>query len=676
MCRLPLAFLVILVLRPCVISAEHHSFEWIVEDWVVDFLRPTADLGGKAKRQTPFKIPEANRKGAILVNGQYPGPTVEVFENDTVSINVVNGMISESTSIHWHGIHPHETPWTDGTVGVTQAPIGPGQNYTYTFKAWPAGTHYWHSHMDGMQSAKGLRGAFLVKERDVAKFPKYDEDKLVILADEWQNPEVCLKLEGAMAGNDVCSDIDYASVNGQVAWGDLQKPDLSKYPYPLIAVDKGKCYRMRFIMMASNAENYIVKMAGHDMTLIALDGVPVRPLQITTLNMHIGERADVIVCADQEEGYYPMEMTYDYACSLTPGHFIPPGFHAVSSCNFYAFLKYSGMKRWPFGPKVPSSPSGTGGGKNPRTVEGVPFDLTKPGDWKKTGPVENEPLPAKADVSFTVSLGLNGPLYDQPTDQPMRHGRWYMDVDGRRKSWEKPLTPLLHTKNKCGTNGAPVLDIPEDAQTVEIVLNNLSPTAHNIHMHGMLFQVVNIANFEWCNVNRTDCFLMPKQLNPCPSKNRRWADENHTSGLEDLYWGCAYDPEEDVKTQNLDNPLLKDSFQLWQRSWAVIRFQATFPGVWQFHCHMEQHIPLGMIFAVNVLPSKQPPIPHDVPTEGPCPVWSGDAGRAMAGDAAAKDVVVAENAMLKQRVKDLEKQLEAETALADKCHATPSPIAM
>ena len=29
------------------------------------------------------------------------------------------------------------------------------------FKAWPAGTHYWHSHVDGMQSAKGLRGAFI-----------------------------------------------------------------------------------------------------------------------------------------------------------------------------------------------------------------------------------------------------------------------------------------------------------------------------------------------------------------------------------------------------------------------------------------------------------------------------------------------------------------------------------
>ena len=85
------------------------------------------------------------------------------------------------------------------------------------------------------------------------------------------------------------------------------------------------------------------------------------------------------------------------------------------------------------------------------------------------------------------------------------------------------------------------------ATTIEIVLNNLSPTAHNIHMHGMLFQVVNMANFKWCNVNRTSCFLMPKQLNPCPKKNRQFADNNHTSGLEDLYWGCAYDPVEDKK---------------------------------------------------------------------------------------------------------------------------------
>ena len=153
------------------------------------------------------------------------------------------------------------------------APIQPGHNYTYEFRAYPAGTHYYHSHMDGMQSAKGMRGAFIVKKKPENDpwTGMYDEEKLVILSDEWQDPDVCLKLEGAMAGNDVCSDIDYASVNGQWAIGQYQDFD-KKYPYPLIDVEQGKCYRMRLMMMASNAENYIFSIAGHSMKLIALDG--------------------------------------------------------------------------------------------------------------------------------------------------------------------------------------------------------------------------------------------------------------------------------------------------------------------------------------------------------------------------------------------------------------------
>ena len=71
---------------------------------------------------------------------------------------------------------------------------------------------------------------------------------------------------------------------------------------------------------------------------------------------HIGERADVIVCADQAPGYYPLEMLYDYACDLTPGHFIPPGFHPVSSCKFYGFLHYANETELTYG--APTSPKG------------------------------------------------------------------------------------------------------------------------------------------------------------------------------------------------------------------------------------------------------------------------------------------------------------------------------
>ena len=112
--------------------------------------------------------------------------------------------------------------------------------------------------------------------------------------------------------------------------------------------------------------------------------------------MHIGERADVIMCADQDPGYYPIELTYDYACSLTPGHFIPPGFHPVSACNFYGFLHYANEPETTYGP--PSSIHGTGGGADPQPRAGVPFDLTNPGDWNKTQPVEVRPEPEEPDV--------------------------------------------------------------------------------------------------------------------------------------------------------------------------------------------------------------------------------------------------------------------------------------
>ena len=64
-----------------------------------------------------------------------------------------------------------------------------------------------------------------------------------------------------------------------------------------------------------------------------------------------------------------------------------------------------------------------------------------------------------------------------------------MDLEDRRHSFRMPRTPLLHTKGQCGTNGAPVIDVPENATTVEVVINNLSPTSHVVHLHGFTFKV-------------------------------------------------------------------------------------------------------------------------------------------------------------------------------------------
>ena len=67
-----------------------------------------------------------------------------------------------------------------------------------------------------------------------------------------------------------------------------------------------------------------------------------------------------------------------------------------------------------------------------------------------------------------------------------------------------------------------------------------------------------------------------------------------------------------------------------------------------------------MITALNVLPSKQKPIPDSVPTEGPCPVWSAPTHATLAEGAAAADAALqAENARLQQRVTELEASIAA-----------------
>jgi len=88
-----------------------------------------------------------------------------------------------------------------------------------------------------------------------------------------------------------------------------------------------------------------------------------------------------------------------------------------------------------------------GGGKHPKPTVGVPFDLTKPGDWfGKTHPVDVRPEPEEPDARFTIALGLKAPLYSKPTDHPLTMSRWYMDIDGRRQTWRRPSTPFAHQK--------------------------------------------------------------------------------------------------------------------------------------------------------------------------------------------------------------------------------------
>ncbi|ELU05032.1 hypothetical protein CAPTEDRAFT_125996, partial [Capitella teleta] len=101
------------------------------------------------------------QRNVIAINGQMPGPVIEVMEGAEVVVEVFNNLLTEGLTIHWHGMHQKKSPYMDGAAYISQCPIQAKQKFTYKFKAYPAGTHFYHGSFAN-QRVDGLFGMIIV----------------------------------------------------------------------------------------------------------------------------------------------------------------------------------------------------------------------------------------------------------------------------------------------------------------------------------------------------------------------------------------------------------------------------------------------------------------------------------------------------------------------------------
>ncbi|KAL2828159.1 laccase-1 [Aspergillus cavernicola] len=130
----------------------------------------------------------------ILTNRAYPGPDLIWDEGDDIEVLVINHL-PFNTTVHWHGLDMRETPWADGVPGLSQTPIEPDSAYVYTFKAYPAGTFWYHSHYKGLMQ-DGQVGAIYIRRKPDAPRPysaiTEDETELEQLKIAEDNPNLIL----------------------------------------------------------------------------------------------------------------------------------------------------------------------------------------------------------------------------------------------------------------------------------------------------------------------------------------------------------------------------------------------------------------------------------------------------------------------------------------------------
>ena len=282
-----------------------------------------------------FTVDGNSFRSILTINSRFPGPTLIVPSNAIVVVDVSNTLDSEAISIHWHGMHQMNTPWMDGVEHITQCGISPASSFRYIFRAFPAGTHWYHSH-SGAQRTDGLFGALIVREESTllnqimssvnyGQFQDLPDQHTLTLID-WQasnSIELFSQIHGGIRFFNrntpptspttepdprvprTCSP-DGVEVGPVSFWSGLingrgrhRDVPLNKTSLSTFKVQRNSRYRFRLIG-AQGLFAFRFSIDEHNLTLIATDGHFVQKREVDFIIIHSGERYDFLLQTKDE----------------------------------------------------------------------------------------------------------------------------------------------------------------------------------------------------------------------------------------------------------------------------------------------------------------------------------------------------------------------------------------
>jgi FtsP/CotA-like multicopper oxidase with cupredoxin domain len=567
-------------------------------------------------------------RSVLTYNGRLPGPPLVICEGDELRVNFENqikGSMTEddgstnTTTLHFHGIRELNRPWSDGVPFVTQCPISPGdESFPYGFdtrndvNGAPPGTYWYHSHV-GAQRTNGAYGALIIKPKNMNRYQTYDPSYPAIDVDdasntlvlqEWyenatkQTPVSILINGNGRVGKEKLSgtaeeNMNYLQAKGQ----DFQCTNNDEYTgtfttnYTEFEVAANMSYRFRIIGAISQNLPLQVSIEDHTFTAIAADSLDIQPVHnLTNVWLAAGERYDIIIKTKPQID----ERTEAYKIKVL-------GFTNVNEkrsplCSI-AWLKYPGQTiDYSYVTTCNCSDFDTDG----NTLNPVPNNLT---DWnespdngkyfiKDIKSVKNEPTINFANgaanlntqyIEFVGDITFNNKRMEYP-DIPFLLQNPQI-TNGRCGSKCEPYIDghgLNGLKTRCTTLDCPgpvsaagycecqhVIQQPWApgywAETV-LINNNKDAAAHPIHQHGGWYWVVGMGKYDH-NISRT--FI---------------EEQDRIGNL----------------SRNFDYAVPKDTLQIPQNGYAIIRTKLDNAGTWIFHCHINFHVEIGMALVLQI----------------------------------------------------------------------------
>ncbi|PIA57115.1 hypothetical protein AQUCO_00600087v1 [Aquilegia coerulea] len=530
----------------------------------------------------------------ITVNGQFPGPTLEVRNGDTLVVKVVN-RARYNVTIHWHGVRQLRTAWADGPSFITQCPIQPGGSYTYRFTIeGQEGTLWWHAHSSWLRAT--VYGALVIKPRAGTSYPfATPKREFPILLGEWWTSNPIDVINQALRAGAAPNVSDAFTINGQP--GDLY--NCSRKDTVIFPVNSGETNLLRIINSAMNQELFFT-IANHRLTVVGIDASYTKQLATSVIMLGPGQTTDILITTNQPAGrYYMAARAYATAPNVPFDNTTTTAILEYQSIPCPATKSRSKSKSkskctssQPVFPFIPAY-------NDTQTVTAFTTSLRSPANIRAK-------VPTKVDVSlfFTVGLGLN----------PCNPGRTCQGPNGtnftasmNNVSFVLPSTLSVLQAFYRGVNGVFTTNFPP-----------FPPTQFDY--------TGNVSRALWTPTRGTETYRLKfgSTVQLVLQGTNIFAAENHPIHLHGhdffiLAEGFGnYNPRTDPAKFNFVDPPLRNTVGVPVGGWAVIRFVADNPGAWLMHCHFDSHLTWGlaMVFLVDngvgELETLEPP-PADLP---------------------------------------------------------------
>ncbi|XP_038707867.1 laccase-3-like [Tripterygium wilfordii] len=545
----------------------------------------------------------------VTVNGQFPGPTLQVRDGDTLIIKAIN-RASYNVTLHWHGVRQLRNPWADGPEYVTQCPIQPGMSYTYQFTIQnQEGTLWWHAHSRWLRAT--VYGALIIYPKLGSPYPfPTPKREIPILLGEWwdRNPMDVLKLATFTGAPPNISDA--YTINGQPgdlyrcskkgvqlcnhsrAWYEFYQ--ILAYITPdtclnlnaetvIFPVDSGETILLRIINSAMNQELFFA-VANHKLTVVGVDASYTKRFTTNVIMIAPGQTTNVLLTADQPPARYYMAA---HAYNTANAPFDNTTTTAILAYKSAPCCAKKGKSAAPIFPKLP-------GFNDTSTATAFTAKIKSPSRV-------NVPTRIDENLFFTVGLGLiNCTNPNSPRCQGPNGTRFAASMNN--VSFVLPRRNSLMQAYYQGQPGVFTTDFPSVPPVQFDYTGNVSRGLWQPVKGTKLYKLKFGSKVQ---IVMQDTSIVSVEDHPM-----------HLHGYQFYVVGSGFgnfNPARDTANFNLIDPPQRNTIGTPPGGWVAIRFVADNPGVWLMHCHIDAHLGWGLAMAflvengVGKLQTVQPP---------------------------------------------------------------------